>query len=75
MINKDNKGDLQLAITSFKELSDNLDKRTAEISAGVNKLTATGTKEISVLVTDRSAWPSEGGGSGITSLDALRQAC
>jgi phospholipid/cholesterol/gamma-HCH transport system substrate-binding protein len=52
MINKDNKGELQLAITSFKELSDNLDKRTAEISAGVNKLTATGTKEISSLVTD-----------------------
>ena len=52
MINKDNKGDLQLAIVSFKELSENLDKRTAEISAGVNKLTATGTKEISVLVTD-----------------------
>jgi phospholipid/cholesterol/gamma-HCH transport system substrate-binding protein len=52
MINKDNKGELQLAITSFKELSENLDKRTAEISAGVNKLTATGTKEISVLVTD-----------------------
>lgn len=52
MINKDNKGDLQLAIVSFKELSDNLDKRTAEISAGVNKLTATGTKEISVLVSD-----------------------
>ena len=52
MINKDNKGELQLAITSFKELSDNLDKRTAEISAGVNKLTATGTKEISSLVSD-----------------------
>lgn len=52
MINKDNKGELQLAIISFKELSENLDKRTADISAGVNKLTATGTKEISVLVTD-----------------------
>jgi phospholipid/cholesterol/gamma-HCH transport system substrate-binding protein len=52
MINKDNKGELQLAITSFKELSENLDKRTAEISAGVNKLTATGTREISVLVGD-----------------------
>jgi phospholipid/cholesterol/gamma-HCH transport system substrate-binding protein len=52
LINKDNKGELQLAIISFKELSENLDKRTAEISSGVNKLTATGTKEISVLVTD-----------------------
>jgi phospholipid/cholesterol/gamma-HCH transport system substrate-binding protein len=52
MVNKDGKGELQAAIVSFKELSDNLDKRTAEISAGVNKLTATGTKEISVLVTD-----------------------
>lgn len=52
MINKDNKGELQAAITSFKDLSDNLDKRTAEISAGVNKLTATGTREISLLVGD-----------------------
>jgi phospholipid/cholesterol/gamma-HCH transport system substrate-binding protein len=52
MVNKDNKGDLQLAIGSFKELSDNLDKRTAEITVGVNKLTATGAKEISVLVSD-----------------------
>lgn len=52
MINKDGRGDLQAAITSFKEFSDNLDKRTAEISTGVNKLTATGTREISVLVSD-----------------------
>lgn len=52
MVNKDGKGELQAAIVSFKELSENLDKRTAEISAGVNKLTATGTKEISVLVSD-----------------------
>ncbi|MDQ8728462.1 MlaD family protein [Bradyrhizobium sp. LHD-71] len=52
MVNKDGKGELQAAIASFKELTDNLDTRTAEISSGVNKLTATGTKEISVLVSD-----------------------
>jgi phospholipid/cholesterol/gamma-HCH transport system substrate-binding protein len=52
MVNKDGKGELQAAVTSFKELSDNLDKRTAEISAGVNKFTATGTQQISVLISD-----------------------
>lgn len=52
MMNKDGKGELQAAVTSFKELSDNLDKRTAEISAGVNKFTATGTQQISVLISD-----------------------
>ena len=52
MINKDGKGEFQAAVTSFKDLSDNLDKRTAEITTGVNKLTATGTKEISSLVSD-----------------------
>jgi phospholipid/cholesterol/gamma-HCH transport system substrate-binding protein len=34
MVNKDNKGDLQLAIASFKELSDNLDTRTARKTLG-----------------------------------------
>lgn len=52
MVNKDGKGELQAAVTSFKDLSDNLDKRTAEISAGVNKFTATGTQQISVLISD-----------------------
>lgn len=52
MMNKDGKGELQAAVASFKELSDNLDKRTAEISAGVNKFTATGTQQISVLISD-----------------------
>ena len=52
MVNKDGKGELQAAVTSFKELSDNLDKRTAEISAGVNKFTATGTQQITVLISD-----------------------
>jgi len=52
MVNKDGKGELQATITSFKELTENLDKRTADITTGVNKLTTTGTREISVLVTD-----------------------
>lgn len=52
MVNKDGKGDFQAAIASFKDLSDNLDKRTADITAGVNKFTANGTREISVLITD-----------------------
>jgi phospholipid/cholesterol/gamma-HCH transport system substrate-binding protein len=52
MVNKDGKGDFQAAITSFKDLSDNLDKRTADIAAGVNKFTASGTRDISVLIAD-----------------------
>lgn len=52
MVNKDGKGEFQAAITSFKDLSDNLDKRTADITTGVNKFTANGTKEISVLIAD-----------------------
>jgi len=52
MVNKDGKGELQAAVTSFKELSDNLDKRTADISAGVNKFTTTGTQQITVLISD-----------------------
>lgn len=52
MVNKDGKGELQATITSFKELTDNLDKRTADITSGVNRLTSTGTREISMLVTD-----------------------
>lgn len=52
MVNKDGKGELQATIASFKELTENLDKRTADITSGVNRLTSTGTREISVLVTD-----------------------
>ncbi len=43
---------MQAAIKSFHELSDNLDTRTAEITAGVNKFTANGTKEVSALIAD-----------------------
>jgi len=52
MVNKDGKGEFQAAIGSFKDLSENLDKRTADITAGVNKFTANGTREISVLISD-----------------------
>ncbi len=52
LVNKDGTGELQAAIKSFHELSDNLDTRTAEITAGVNKFTANGTKEVSALIAD-----------------------
>jgi phospholipid/cholesterol/gamma-HCH transport system substrate-binding protein len=48
----DGKGDIPEAVRSFKQLADNLDKRTAEITVGINRLTATGTKQIELLVTD-----------------------
>ena len=51
-VNKDGTGEFQAAIKSFHALSDNLDTRTAEITAGVNKFTANGTKEVSALVAD-----------------------
>jgi len=52
LVNKDGTGELQGAIKSFRTLSDNLDGRTAEITAGVNKFTANGTKEVSALIAD-----------------------
>ena len=52
LINKDGTGELQAAIKSFHTLSDNLDTRTADITAGVNKFTANGTKEVSALIAD-----------------------
>ena len=48
----DGKGDIPEAVRSFKQLADNLDKRTAEITVGINRLTSTGTKQIELLVTD-----------------------
>ena len=38
--------DIQDAARSLKTLADNLDKRTDDIAAGINKLTAVGTKEL-----------------------------
>jgi phospholipid/cholesterol/gamma-HCH transport system substrate-binding protein len=52
LVNKDGTGELQEAIKSFHTLSDNLDTRTADITAGVNKFTANGTKEVSALIAD-----------------------
>ncbi len=42
----DGKGDFQEAARSIKQLSDNLDKRTAEIGAGINRFSATGAREL-----------------------------
>jgi phospholipid/cholesterol/gamma-HCH transport system substrate-binding protein len=52
LVNKDGTGELQAAVKSFHTLSDNLDTRTADITAGVNKFTANGTKEVSQLIAD-----------------------
>ena len=52
LIKKDGTGEFQAAVKSFHTLSDNLDSRTAEIAAGVNKFTANGTKEVSALIAD-----------------------
>ena len=52
MVGTDGKGDLPMAIHSFRELADNLDTRTADISSGVNKLTASAQKDFSALVAD-----------------------
>jgi len=45
----DGKGDIQEAARSLKELADNLDKRTDGISAGINKFTAVGAKELETV--------------------------
>jgi len=52
LFNKDGTGEFQTAVKSFHTLSDNLDTRTADITAGVNKFTANGTKEVSALIAD-----------------------
>ncbi len=40
------------AVQSYKKLADNLDKRTASITTGVNKLTDTATKHIDIVGND-----------------------
>ena len=42
----DGKGDIQEAARSIRQLADNLDKRTAEIGAGINRFSATGSREL-----------------------------
>ena len=45
----DGKGDIQEAARSLKQLTDNLDKRTADISSGIVKFSAVGAKEIEAV--------------------------
>jgi phospholipid/cholesterol/gamma-HCH transport system substrate-binding protein len=45
-------GQLTASVKSIKDLADNLDKRTAEITTGVNKFIASGTKDFSSLMAD-----------------------
>ncbi len=37
---------------SFKDLAENLDKRTADITTGVNRLTASSARDLSGLIAD-----------------------
>ena len=45
----DGKGDIQEAARSIKQLADHLDERTDDISAGINKFSATGAKELEAV--------------------------
>jgi len=45
-------GQLTASVKSIKELADNLDRRTAEITSGVNKFIASGSKDFSALMAD-----------------------
>lgn len=42
----DGKGDIQEAARSIRLLADNLDKRTADITVGINRFSATGAREL-----------------------------
>ncbi len=61
------------ATASARDLADNLDKRTAEITTGINKLTATATRQIEIVgksVTDLARNPQRilfGGSTSTTS--------
>jgi phospholipid/cholesterol/gamma-HCH transport system substrate-binding protein len=46
------KGEIVAAARSIKELADNLDKRTAEIGAGINRFSATGARELEAFATE-----------------------
>jgi phospholipid/cholesterol/gamma-HCH transport system substrate-binding protein len=45
-------GQLTASVKSIKDLADNLDKRTADITTGVNKFLASGTKDFSGLMAE-----------------------
>jgi phospholipid/cholesterol/gamma-HCH transport system substrate-binding protein len=45
-------GEANAAARSIRELADNLDKRTAEITEGINKFTSTGAKQFELLSKD-----------------------
>lgn len=45
-------GEINEAARSIRELADNLDKRTADITTGINHFTATGAKEIQAVSRD-----------------------
>jgi phospholipid/cholesterol/gamma-HCH transport system substrate-binding protein len=48
----DGKGDIQEAARSIRQLADNLDKRTAEIGAGINRFSATGARELEAFAAE-----------------------
>ena len=52
LVNKDGSGEFQKAAVSLRELGDNLDKRTADISVGINRFTSNGSKDLAALVLD-----------------------
>jgi len=63
-------GEINEAARSFRTLSNNLDKRTAEITAGVNRFTNSRAHEIEVLSTDAPLRPVLGR-DGRLSADSL----
>ena len=48
----DGKGEINEAVHSLKALADNLDKRTADITAGVTRFTGSGLREWEALAVD-----------------------
>ena len=68
------------ATASASELADNLDKRTAEITVGINRLTSTATRQIEIVgksIVDLTQHPSRflfGGGGSSSSSDSSSNA-
>jgi phospholipid/cholesterol/gamma-HCH transport system substrate-binding protein len=52
LVGSDGKGDIQEAARSIRTLADSLDKRTAEISSGINRLAGSGLREWEALAAD-----------------------
>jgi phospholipid/cholesterol/gamma-HCH transport system substrate-binding protein len=48
----DGKGEIPEAVKSMREVADNLEKRVGEISAGINRFTSAGTRQIEALGND-----------------------